>query len=179
MPVKAPLLLLAETWLFEYVSKTPPPADCMPTPFPWICELPTVTLELPPPLWFDRMPARPFVAMVLRIMSMVTLPEPLTALTPLPALKPIDALAIATLMAPPPAVPSTMTPSPELPSVRTRVNVTLATMPALGLTTTPLPLLKMFDFSTTILAIAALPAPGENVIPPPAKPKNVQPLILS
>ena len=70
-------------------------------------------------------------------------------------------------------------PSPELPSVRTQVNVTLATMPALGLITTPLPLPRMFDFSTTILAIAALPAPGENVIPPPAKPKNVQPLIRS
>src|SRR5580704_6613672 len=120
------------------------------------------------------MPVKPFAVTMARMMLTVTLPGPLTALMPLLALRLTELSAMATLMAPEPAVPSDLTPPPLLLSTRTLLSTTFAAMPPLGLIDTPAALSRIAVSWATIWAVVALPVPGENVMPAAPNPWSTQ-----
>ena len=118
------------------------------------------------------MPAEPFPAATTRMTSTVALPGPLTASMPLPALKFAELSAMAALIAPAPPVPSTRSPSPVLLSMCSRRSLTFAAMPPVGWIKMPVALLRIVVSCTTKSVVAALPAPGESVMPDVVKPWN-------
>src|SRR5262249_20327622 len=77
----------------------------------------TVTVERPPPAWFDCTPEAPFDDMTERVMFIVTFPVPRSATTPLPAFRLLVVSAMDAVIGPP-APASSLMPPPALLLVR-------------------------------------------------------------